>query len=467
MKNTILSLFVMLATAFSAVAQSGAATTIRGTATNADREFMLLRYRDQLDTLWVDSGGNFLRTINLQRAEECRIINGKQIVKLYVLPGDELTVDFDTKVMKDPGEFAGKSALYCAYYKAAAATDAKLARTIAPKVLAMKDPQRVIEIMDSVQQVRIADLDTYVYANNLNADFRNYMVEALVYQSMAEMATYRATAANYSNEAFAEGRAAMDKKLASVALDNVNVLYSENYQSFVRTFIGGTVSETMALDSPDDLPAFYLAQMDESVRLLATQEVLDYILKEIMMEAMREAGTQDISAVMQRLEQHNTNEPMKARVRKVWAQYAAIQPGSVCPETECYDANGNTMMISDLKGKAVYIDVWATWCGPCKKEIPYLKTLEEHYHGRNIEFVSISTDQDVQKWKDFLVLNPMSGTQVHQSDDFEKSISKHFMVNSIPRFILLDAEGKIVNANAPRPSSGETLHALIDSVLNY
>ncbi len=459
-------MLLTLIASFAINAQSLVATTIKGTVTNPDREFMLLRYRDQLDTLKLDAVGNFSRTIKLNRGEECRILNNKITLKLYVLPGDELTANFDAKAMKDPGEFSGKSTAYCNYYKTAATLDAQLMRNTSSKVLAMKSPQRVMEIEDSVMKVRTATLEGYVKANSLNEDFRNYMAEAITYQCMGEMATYRATAANFKSEAFVEERIAMDKKLASVKMNNAEILYSEHYQMFARTMIGGNVSQTMILDTPEDLPDFYLAQMDETIKLMTTQEVLDYILKEIMMEAMREAGTQDISAVMQRLEEHNKNEPMKKRVRKVWAQYDAIQPGRTCPAIECYDATGNTFTMNSFNGKAVYIDVWATWCGPCKKEIPHLKTLEEHYHGQNIEFVSISTDQEVQKWKDFLLLTPMSGTQLHQSDDVEKTISKHFIINSIPRFILINEEGKIVSSNAPRPSSGETLHALIDSVLN-
>ena len=54
---------------------------------------------------------------------------------------------------------------------------------------------------------------------------------------------------------------------------------------------------------------------------------------------------------------------------------------------------GETSSLEDFKGRYVYIDVWATWCGPCKKEIPYLKAIEEKFHNRNIEFVSISVDE--------------------------------------------------------------------------
>ncbi|MCK7558595.1 TlpA family protein disulfide reductase [Chitinophaga sedimenti] len=68
------------------------------------------------------------------------------------------------------------------------------------------------------------------------------------------------------------------------------------------------------------------------------------------------------------------------------------------------DMNGKTVTLKDLKGKVVLVDVWATWCGPCKAEIPSLKALEKEMHDQNVAFVSISVDveKDKQKWQDFV-----------------------------------------------------------------
>ena len=61
--------------------------------------------------------------------------------------------------------------------------------------------------------------------------------------------------------------------------------------------------------------------------------------------------------------------------------------GVAAPDFEYVSIDDKKVKLSDFKGKYVYIDVWATWCGPCRAEIPHLKKLEEHFHGKNIEFV--------------------------------------------------------------------------------
>ncbi|WP_303315190.1 redoxin family protein [Flavivirga abyssicola] len=113
---------------------------------------------------------------------------------------------------------------------------------------------------------------------------------------------------------------------------------------------------------------------------------------------------------------------------------------------------GGTLSLDDLKGKYVYIDLWATWCKPCIGEIPHLKKLEKEYHGKNIEFVSISIDRKGKggKWRTFVKENNLTGIQLWSrgNGDFLKA----FYVKGIPKFILLDPDGVVLETEAPRPS---------------
>lgn len=124
---------------------------------------------------------------------------------------------------------------------------------------------------------------------------------------------------------------------------------------------------------------------------------------------------------------------------------------------------GGDLSLSDLKGKYVYLDIWATWCGPCIKEIPSLKKIEDQYEGKNIEIVSISIDEGrgykgdkdaaYAGWKKMVADKDLGGTQLMADNGFASTFIRDYKINSIPRFILVDPEGNIVNADAPRPSS--------------
>lgn len=140
--------------------------------------------------------------------------------------------------------------------------------------------------------------------------------------------------------------------------------------------------------------------------------------------------------------------------------------GQIAPGFNYENHKGGTTKLEDLRGKYVYIDVWATWCGPCRAEIPSLKKTEEAFHGKNIEFVSLSIDamKDHDKWKNFVNEKQLGGIQLMADKDWNSDFAVAFGIQSIPRFILIGPDGKVVNADAPRPSSPE-LSKLLSSLV--
>jgi len=139
---------------------------------------------------------------------------------------------------------------------------------------------------------------------------------------------------------------------------------------------------------------------------------------------------------------------------------------AVAPDFDYENHAGGKTKLGDLRGKYVYIDVWATWCGPCRAEIPSLKKIEEKYHDKKIAFVSISVDEqkDYEKWKKFVVEKQLGGIQLYADKNWMSDFIKAFGINSIPRFILIDPTGKVVNADADRPSNPK-LQEQLDALL--
>nr|WP_294789089.1 TlpA disulfide reductase family protein [uncultured Flavobacterium sp.] len=141
--------------------------------------------------------------------------------------------------------------------------------------------------------------------------------------------------------------------------------------------------------------------------------------------------------------------------------------GKPSPGFDYENFKGGKTKLTDLKGKYVYIDLWATWCAPCRAEIPYLQKLEEKFHGKNIEFVSISIDKlkDNEKWKKFVTDKHLGGTQLFADKDWESEFVMNYGVTGIPRFILIDPNGNILKSDAPRPSDIE-LEKELNTLLN-
>ncbi len=155
-------------------------------------------------------------------------------------------------------------------------------------------------------------------------------------------------------------------------------------------------------------------------------------------------------------------------LRNYESAYKANQMvGKASPGFDYENFKGGKTKLSDLKGKYVYIDLWATWCAPCRAEIPYLQKIEEKYHGKNIEFVSISIDKlkDNEKWKKFVTDKHLGGVQLFADKDWESEFVVNYGVTGIPRFILIDPQGNVLKSDAARPSDPE-LDKQLSTLLN-
>lgn len=149
-------------------------------------------------------------------------------------------------------------------------------------------------------------------------------------------------------------------------------------------------------------------------------------------------------------------EYIEENYEQMHADAVRLRKGATSPVFSNYENHkGGTTSLSDLKGKYVYLDIWATWCAPCKAEIPFLKEIEKEYHNKNIEFVSISVDKKeaYDTWKNMVTSENLGGIQLYADNNFESDFIMEYGINAIPRFILVDPDGNIVDANTLRPSN--------------
>lgn len=173
------------------------------------------------------------------------------------------------------------------------------------------------------------------------------------------------------------------------------------------------------------------------------------------LEGVRNQNRNAYEIAMQNYGKYIVTDEQKRRKEAVNVTMAQLKAGDQGMDFELPDVNGKNVKFADLRGKIVLIDVWATWCAPCKAEIPHMKRLEEEFKGTDLEIVSISTDNiaDKEKWRKMVEKEQLGGIQLftNGSDAF----SKYYKVESIPRFILFDRDGKIIALHSARPSNPE------------
>lgn len=136
-----------------------------------------------------------------------------------------------------------------------------------------------------------------------------------------------------------------------------------------------------------------------------------------------------------------------------YAMVKKFKSGNPAPPFTLKDEQGKSVSLKDFSGKLVYLDFWGVGCGPCRYEIAnYVPKLHEKYIGKDIVFISICVDVDEKTWKKTLTEIKLDGINLFADGWTNNPVCKDYNINGIPHYLLLDREGKIINANMARPS---------------
>ncbi len=244
-------------------------------------------------------------------------------------------------------------------------------------------------------------------------------------------------------------------------------LFSKSYRDIIKKHIDDTINANRPNDAPFDFELAYLKTVNSEFNnpIIKNHLLFDFSYRYISI-------VDDLNEFYNSYKSFSTNEANNKKIDLLYDKLkltAKGQPSPIFENIENYDGSKTSLTDITGKGKYVYIDIWATWCSFCKREIPLLKRFEQQFHDKNIEFVSISVDKasDKNKWKKTIVDREMGGIQLFSGktqDEFQ--FTKDYLVKALPRFILIDPDGNIVSPNAPRPSDGDKLITLIEDLID-
>ncbi len=118
--------------------------------------------------------------------------------------------------------------------------------------------------------------------------------------------------------------------------------------------------------------------------------------------------------------------------------------GSAAPEISLPTPDGKTASLSSMRGKVVLVDFWASWCGPCRKENPFIVSIYQKYNSKGFDIFGVSLDDNAEAWKEAIKRDNLTWPQVSELKKWASQSAKEYGVDAIPFSVLLDKEGKII-----------------------
>lgn len=379
---------------------------ITGTVTNPIGEAVSFSNNDTTFTTSLDDNGNFEISFSLDSATYLNFGQGSEVTAMYIKPGDRINLTIDTELYDETIKYEGSVASSYLANKYLLNEDADFYG----EDYYLSSPEEYKDKLDEFKNTLVTELDNINDSNFVKNEIKT------IEKSLDYYIKRQGGLSDYSIDV---RRYIMEKGKVE------------------KEFVFYYAVDTMNVIEFDELLSEYSSTLK---KLLNKVEDKDYIT--------------------------SANERIKTTTDMWRERKLAIEnmpkEGDPAIDFTCMDKDGNEFSLSSYKGTLVYVDVWATWCGPCIAETPYLQKLEKEYHGKKITFLSVSVDDDKDAWLNYLNENELGGVQLW-ADGWSK-ITKDYAIFGIPRFMLFSSDGNVISTDAPRPSS-DKIRELLDGNL--
>lgn len=400
----------------------------------------VLNTRDSIYSVSLDSTNS--ATIQLAtdlQSDYATIQLGRMHLPLYIEPGKDFDIAIKIEGRNVTPTFTGEGAAKNSYLNGNIAKNSNM-----PSI--ELEEKAFMDTLAKKETRLIADLEQ----ENFDEAFVNLEKKRIHYSLYSSIPTYVAYHPYYSTQPDYIPSEGLINSLKTIIAEEPELINMPEYRDAIIGYIEISTSQTQA-NNPLEILKSQLSFIQNNFK---TPEISDFTVDHFTKAYVGRYGIDNLPEFSATYEAKVTDPKKKSEFKALCDKWAKVAKGQPAIDFKYLDITGKEVSLKDLAGKYVYIDCWATWCGPCRGELPYLQKLEHQYKDKNIHFVSISCDQNKADWEKMVKQEKLGGIQLHNGGD--RSFMEFFMITGIPRFILLDREGKILQSNATRPSNPET-----------
>lgn len=429
---------------------------IAGKLENTEAKEIKLYLEDEIASSSIEEDGSFYLNFDTEETETYILVANRERVDLFLSPGDSVYLAADSKDFKTTLGFQGDHIMENKYlfdkhkFYAESGMDNMME-------LMKLDQDNYFQKKNAFFDEQKGKLEKLKAENELHPNFVKVQQAYFDYEPLLldlQYPMYHAYVNKISPDSvdfpIEEAKAALKK----VDLNRKDLLASRSYTSLIDRIISDEAGELIKQDTTikKDQNGYEKARLMAIDKLLKDPAVKDQIFYNTIKPNLDYRGPLNVKASYDKFMAENQSPKLAAKLKAIHDKWEPIMPGKEVPDFTFSDIEGETVKLSDLKGTLVYVDIWATWCGPCIAEHPHWDKMKEEYEDKPVSFLTISIDNSKEPWEKMVKAKKMDGLQWFAENAWQSELAQHFNVNGIPRFLLLDQEGKIIDPSADRPS---------------
>lgn len=417
-----------------------------------------------------DKTGTAVLTVPLTGPLFADLEIGQKKYNLLLSPGDNLDITLPDQPAS-PVRFSGKGSQVASYLTGTAVIWQQYEKKDG-KHLVQLEPVGFRNRIDSIQQAYADFSRGFGKSNSIDKALQHLLEQRSAMQLLSYKLNYAMAHYNPSDTS-AQARPAFEQVVREVPFD-AGLLGANMYEygmvltMYVQAGIyaplvtGKTQGEMTAIQS--QLPVL----ADQRISQTNYPDAVRLFLRaKNLSESLRQGITPATDSLVASIGKEDGYLIYEPTIRQQYAKWQALLPGQPAPDFSGFTPTGNVLSLTNLKGKVVYVDVWATWCVPCRDELPKAKQLQKRFTDTSrVAFLYVSIDRDTAAWHKFLENDAeFNGVHINQPPgEHFNSLWGAYQLSGIPRYMLIDQAGKIVDVNAARPSSS-TIASEIDRLL--
>ncbi|WP_375581308.1 TlpA disulfide reductase family protein [Marivirga tractuosa] len=430
-------------------------TSLKGKVINPKGDNISLRLQDTTLTATLDSVGNFQTNIPINKVEKIVFAHGEEISNLYLRPGDQLSLTIDPTEFDESIKYEGKGAAINNFLASTVLMEDTL-KGIAQLAALSED-----SFLVAFRKNYLMKEDALEKSGVKDQEFKEWYLKNNDWEFYFNLLNYPSYKFRLTKEEFEPSENFYAFQDSLDLYDSSNLDY-EFFIPYIQRQITFKVREKFKDKVPQDVSEYVMTSVEE-IRSIPSDPIREELLYEVLNVHLNRLNKEDRDSLIVEWKALNSSKQRLKNIEDKLEILASVEKGNPAPDFKYVNLEGDSMTMADFKGKVVYIDVWATWCAPCIAEHPYMEELQKQYEDEDVAFIAISVDSSPEPWQKMVKKKELGGIHLYAEGAWDATIMQKYGISGIPRFILIDQEGKIVNANAARPSG--TISEDIDDLL--